>query len=59
VQRDEKHSALVAERLAKKAPRATTVTLKEDIDKLASINMKLETHITLPRAAVVGKVVQI
>lgn len=58
-QRDEKHSALVAERVANKALREVIATLKEDVDKLASINMTLAAQIGLLKAVAAGKVVQI
>jgi AcrR family transcriptional regulator len=58
-QRDEKHSALVAERAANKALRRVIVTLKEDVDKLASINMTLAAQISVLTAIAAGDVVQI
>ncbi|MBB1598456.1 hypothetical protein A9977_00210 [Variovorax sp. UMC13] len=58
-QRDEKRSALVAERVANKALREVIVKLKEDLDKLASVNMTLMTQISVLEAVAAGKVVQI
>ena len=58
-QRDEKQSALVAERVANKALREAIVTLKQDVDKLASINMTLTAQIGVLKAVASGKVVQI
>ena len=58
-QRDEKHCALVAERAANKALRKVIVTLKEDVDKLASINMTLAAQISVLRAIAAGDVIQI
>ena len=58
-QRDEKRSALAAERVANKALREAIVKLKEDLDKLASVNMTLMTQISLLKALAAGKVVQI
>ena len=49
-QRDEKRSALAAERVANKALREAIVKLKEDLDKLASVNMTLMTQISLLKA---------
>lgn len=58
-QRDEKRSALVAERVANKALREAIVKLKEDLDKLASVNMTLMDQISVLKAVAAGKVVQV
>jgi AcrR family transcriptional regulator len=58
-QRNEKHSALVAERVANKALREAVAKLKEDLDKLASINMTLMNQLSMLKAVAAGKVVQI
>lgn len=58
-QRDEKRSALVAERIANKALREAIVKLKEDLDKLASVNMTLMTQVSVLEAVAASKVVEI
>jgi hypothetical protein len=58
-QRDEKRDALVAERVANKALREELVKLKEDFDKLASVNMTLVAQISVLKAVAAGKVVQV
>jgi len=59
VQRDEKHTALMKERETNRALRAENASLKADLAKLASVNQKLLTEMSVLKGVDSGKVVSI